>query len=203
MSVLVTGAQGFIGSALAERLLDAGERVVALRRDADPESRFVADGIEERCVLALADLADYESLLRVLDENGVSTVFHLGAQATVGTANQSPLSTFEANVRGTYTLLEACRALGGSVERIVVASSDKAYGAHDEHPYREDFALAGALPVRRVEGVLRPDRPLLRGDLPATGSGHALRERVRAGRRATGHASSRTRHVHSCGASAR
>jgi CDP-glucose 4,6-dehydratase len=120
--------------------------VVALRRDADPQSRFVADGIEGRCVVALADLADHESLLRVLNEHEVSAVFHLGAQTIVGTANRAPLSTFESNVRGTYTLLEACRAQGGSVERIVVASSDKAYGAHDELPYREDFALKACYP---------------------------------------------------------
>ena len=145
MTVLVTGAQGFIGSALAERLLEAGERVVALRRDADPESRFVRDGIEGRCVVALADLADHDSLLRVLHEHEVSTVFHLGAQTIVATARRAPLSTFESNVRGTYNLLEACREHGG-VERLVVASTDKAYGAHDELPYREDFALQARYP---------------------------------------------------------
>jgi CDP-glucose 4,6-dehydratase len=121
--------------------LDAGERVVALRRDVEPESRFASDGIEARCVVALADLTDHESLLRVLNEHEVSTVFHLGAQTIVATANRSPLSTFESNVRGTWALLEACRVLDGAVERIVVASSDKAYGAHEELPYREDFAL--------------------------------------------------------------
>ena len=70
----------------------------------------------------------------------MAEVFHLGAQTIVGSANRSPLGTWEANVRGTYTLLEACRSLG-SVRRVVVASSDKAYGDHDELPYREDFAL--------------------------------------------------------------
>jgi CDP-glucose 4,6-dehydratase len=120
--------------------------VVALRRDVDPESRFASEGIGAHCVLALADLTDYESLLRVLNEHEVRAVFHLGAQAIVRTANRAALSTFEANVRGTYTLLEACRAQGGALERIVVASSDKAYGAHDELPYREDFALRPSFP---------------------------------------------------------
>jgi CDP-glucose 4,6-dehydratase len=127
-------------------VLDAGETVVALRRDVEPESRFVSDGIEERCVVVLADLVDYESLVRVLNEHEVRAVFHLGAQAIVRTANRSPLSTFESNVRGTYSLLEACRAMGGAVERIVVASSDKAYGSHSELPYREDFALTARNP---------------------------------------------------------
>ncbi len=134
-----------MGSRLVERLLERGERVVALRRDADPASRFVSDGIGERCVIALADLTDHDSIGRVLNEHEVTSVYHLAAQTIVGIANRSPLSTWEANVRGTYTLLEACRE-SGRVERIVVASSDKAYGEHEELPYREDFALRPRYP---------------------------------------------------------
>lgn len=148
-TVLVTGAQGFIGSWLVERLLDAGAEVVALRRDVEPQARFRTDGIEERCVIAQADVTDYEAMLRVLNEHGVSAVFHLAAQAIVGTANRSPLSTFETNVRGTYVLLETCRAvgvIGEPIGEIVVASSDKAYGEHEELPYREDFALQPRYP---------------------------------------------------------
>jgi CDP-glucose 4,6-dehydratase len=118
---------------------------VALRRDVDPASRFRTDGVEDRCTIALADLTDHDALLRVLNEHDVHEVFHLAAQTIVGTANRSPLGTWEANLRGTYSLLEACRALG-TVERIVVASSDKAYGDHDELPYREDFALQPRYP---------------------------------------------------------
>lgn len=148
-TVLVTGAQGFIGSWLAERLLDAGAEVVALQRDLQPQARFRVDGIEARCVLAHADVTDYEAVVRVLNEHGVSAVFHLAAQAIIGTANRSPLSTFETNVRGTYVLLEACRAvgvLGQPISEIVVASSDKAYGDHDELPCREDFPLQPRYP---------------------------------------------------------
>jgi CDP-glucose 4,6-dehydratase len=148
-AVLVTGAQGFVGSWLAERLLDSGAKVIALRRDVEPESRFHTEGIEERCVVAQADLVDYAELVRVLNEHDVSAVFHLAAQTIVGTANRSPLSTFETNVRGTYLLLEACRAVGivgDPVEAVVVASSDKAYGSHEELPYREDFALQPRFP---------------------------------------------------------
>jgi CDP-glucose 4,6-dehydratase len=145
VTVLVTGAQGFVGAWLAERLLDDGRRVVALRRDVDPESRFRAEGIEERCILALADLTDHDALLRVLNEHEVDEVFHLAAQTIVATANRSPLATWEANVRGTWSLLEACRSLG-TVGRVVVASSDKAYGDHRELPYREDFALQPRYP---------------------------------------------------------
>ena len=147
--MLVTGAQGFIGSWLAERLLDEGARVVTLLRDVEPDSRFLTDGISDRCVQVRGDLLDYQELVRAINEHGVRAVFHLAAQTIVGTANRSPLSTFETNIRGTYTLLEACRGagvVGNPVERIVVASSDKAYGSHDELPYREDFPLQPSYP---------------------------------------------------------
>ena len=148
-SVLVTGAQGFIGSWLAERLLEQGARVVVPRRDVPALSRFRLEGLEQRCEVVAADVDDYSSLLRIVNEYDVRVVFHLAAQTIVGTANRSPLSTFESNIRGTYNLLEACRSAGATgdpVERVVVASSDKAYGSHDTLPYREDFALQPLYP---------------------------------------------------------
>jgi CDP-glucose 4,6-dehydratase len=147
--VLVTGAQGFVGSWLAERLQGEGARVVTLLRDLEPESRFVAEGIADRCTQVRADLVDYEALVRTLNEHSIGAVFHLAAQTIVGIANRSPLSTFETNIRGTYTLLEACRAVGivgDPIERVVVASSDKAYGRHEELPYREGFPLQARYP---------------------------------------------------------
>src|SRR4051794_5792585 len=148
-TVLVTGAQGFIGSWLAERLVNAGSEVVVLRRDYDPGSRFHSEGIEDRCTVVHADVLDYESLLRVIHQYRFDAVFHLAAQALVGIANRSPLATYESNVRGTYTLLEAIRAagvVGDRVERVVVASSDKAYGDVDRLPYREDQPLEPTYP---------------------------------------------------------
>ncbi len=90
------------------------------------------------------DLLDPELVRNLLAEHEVDIVFHLAAQTLVGPAVESPASTFEVNVRGTWMVLEACRETG--VERVVVASSDKAYGAHDELPYREDFALRPTAP---------------------------------------------------------
>ena len=146
-SVLVTGADGFIGSWLVERLLDEGTRVVVPRRDSAPESRFRADGIEAQCHVVLADILERESMVRILNEENVDTVFHLAAQAIVGVANRSPLSTWESNVRGTYTLLEACREVTAEpVQRVVVASSDKAYGDHEQLPYDENAPLQGRHP---------------------------------------------------------
>jgi CDP-glucose 4,6-dehydratase len=122
---------------------------VTLLRDVEPDARFNADGIAERCVHVRADLTDYEALTRALNEHDIRAVFHLAAQTIVGTANRSPLSTFETNIRGTYTLLEACRGVGvvaNPVERVVVASSDKAYGRHEQLPYKEDFPLQALYP---------------------------------------------------------
>ena len=147
--VLVTGAQGFIGSWLAERLAGEGAHVVVLRRDFDPGSRFHAEGVEERCTVVQADVLDYESLLRIIHQYRFKAIFHLAAQALVGIANRSPLATFESNVRGTYTLLEAVRAagvVGDRVEAVVVASSDKAYGDVETLPYREDQPLEPSYP---------------------------------------------------------
>jgi CDP-glucose 4,6-dehydratase len=147
--VFVTGGQGFIGSWLVSRLLDEGAKVVVLRRDVPAESRFRIEGLEDRCDSVMADLVDYESLIRALNEFEIRAVFHLAAQTIVTTANRSPLSTYDTNIRGTYLLLEACRALGvngNPVEQIVVASSDKAYGDHEKLPYSEGYALQPRYP---------------------------------------------------------
>ncbi|MFY9616272.1 MAG: NAD-dependent epimerase/dehydratase family protein, partial [Candidatus Dormiibacterota bacterium] len=88
---------------------------------------------------------DHALAARVLNEYEVDTVFHLAAQALVGAANRSPVSTFESNIRGTWTVLESCR-LNPLVKRVVVASSDKAYGTQPELPYREDQPLLAINP---------------------------------------------------------
>ncbi len=155
VTVMVTGAQGFIGSWLAERLVNLGAHVVVPCRDIHPAARFNSDGIAERCQIERVDVCDYEALLRILSEHDVSAVFHLAAQPIVGIANRSPLSTFESNVMGTYTLLEACRAsavVGQPLERIVVASSDHAYGPHADVPYREDSAIEPTYPYDVSKG---------------------------------------------------
>ena len=149
MPVLVTGAQGFLGSWLSERLLDEGAKVVTLLRDVEPRSHFALSGVGERCVQVRGDLTEYDTLTRALNEHGVRAVFHLAAQTIVGIAARSPLSTFESNIRGTYLLLEACRNVGvvsNPIERIVVASSDKAYGRHEQLPYKENFPLQPLYP---------------------------------------------------------
>jgi len=146
--VLVTGAQGFVGSALAERLVAERARVVVPRRDSPARSRFRAEGIEDRCDVVEADVRDYESVLRVLHEYRIRAVFHLAGQSVTDVARRSPYVTWDANLRGTYTVLEACRAareVGERIERVVVASSVLAYGGSDP-PWEEDDPLEPEAP---------------------------------------------------------
>jgi CDP-glucose 4,6-dehydratase len=146
MSTLVTGARGFAGAWLAKALLERGEEVTSLDRGR-PERPFSALGmlgIEDDVVDVEGDLADRELIARVIRDHQAESVFHLAAETIVATVAASPVRGFETNVRGTWNVLEACRAEG--VERVVVASSDKAYGAHDELPYCEDFPLLPTAP---------------------------------------------------------
>jgi len=144
--VFVTGGTGLLGSHLVAELLRRQAEVVCLVRDWVPESEAVTSGTLARCRVVRGELEDYQLALRVLNEYEIDTVFHLGAQTIVGTASRSPLSTFESNIKGTWVLLEAARVLGARIERVVVASSDKAYGEHPTLPYTEDAPLMGRFP---------------------------------------------------------
>jgi CDP-glucose 4,6-dehydratase len=143
-SVLVTGAYGLLGGWLTAALVQGGARVTVIRRDEQPRSALALTGLEASVDVVHGDIGSEGLVERALAEYEIDTVFHLAAQTIVPTANRSPLSTFETNIRGTWTLLEACRRHGA--ERVVVASSDKAYGPHKTLPYREDFALQPVYP---------------------------------------------------------
>lgn len=144
--VFVTGATGLLGSAVVAELLERGAEVTCLLRDWVPASRLILSNTIARANIVGGDLQDLDLLIRALNEYEIDTVFHLGAQTIVGTASRSPISTFESNVRGTWNLLEACRLNARLVERVIVASSDKAYGIHDRLPYTEDAPLQGRFP---------------------------------------------------------
>lgn len=143
--VLVTGATGLIGSWMIRRLLQEHASVVCLVRDDVPHSELVRSGLINRVTRVRGDVRDAELLERTLAEYEIQTVMHLAAQTIVGTANRHPASTFEVNIRGTWNLLEACRR-NGRISEILIASSDKAYGAHDVLPYTEDAPLQGRHP---------------------------------------------------------
>jgi CDP-glucose 4,6-dehydratase len=147
---LVTGAHGFVASHLALALLERGDAVRVLDRP-DPRLADVGGprlsgldllGLRGEVELAEGDLRDADAVSAA--GSGCDAVFHLAAQTIVGVARESPLETLEVNVRGAWNVFEACREHGAS--RVVFASSDKAYGASPELPYREDFPLRAAYP---------------------------------------------------------
>jgi len=143
--VLVTGATGMVGSWLTRALVEAGSYVVALVSDWDPQSELLRSGTINSVNVVNGRLEDYEAVERAINGHEVDTVFHLGAQTIVGTADRSPRATFRSNIEGTWNVLDACRLMGGMVERVVVASSDKAYG-EQQLPYVETMPLEGRHP---------------------------------------------------------
>jgi CDP-glucose 4,6-dehydratase len=141
----VTGATGLLGGWLVRRLVDAGADVVCLVRDWVPRSELLGGPLAQRVRMVRGDVRDQELLERALGEYEIDTVFHLAAQTIVGVANRNPVSTFESNIGGTWSLLEACRR-SPKIGAVVVASSDKAYGDQEKLPYDEDTPLEGRHP---------------------------------------------------------
>lgn len=144
-NIFVTGATGFLGSWLVGSLADAGANVVVLIRDMVPRSNFYRAGSSQNVIHVRGALEEYATLERALGEYEIDTVFHIGAQTIVEIATRNPLSTFESNIKGTWNMLEACRR-SPLVKRILVASSDKAYGVHKTLPYSEEAPLQGSHP---------------------------------------------------------
>lgn len=142
---LVTGPTGLVGGWLVNQLVEEGADVVCLIRDWVPQSNLILMRLLERVKVVRGDVRDQELMERALGEYEVDTVLHIAAQALVPIGNRNPLSTFETNIKGTWTLLEACRR-SPLVRQVVIASSDKAYGYHDRLPYAEDFPLRGRHP---------------------------------------------------------
>lgn len=141
-SVLVTGASGLVGQHLVQHLMELGSNVIVPIRDL-VRCELADDGIELRTIYP-ADIRDQALMERVLGDYEVRTVFHLAAQTIVTIANRNPVETWDSNVRGTWSLMEACRR-SPLVEEVVVASSDKAYGSLTL-PYTEDSPLAAVHP---------------------------------------------------------
>lgn len=142
--VAVTGATGFVGSHVTSQLVQLGADVVILRRD-DVPANPISNQWAHKAAAVRGSLEDAALIERLLGEYQVATVFHLAAQSQVGVANRSPVATFESNIRGTWTLLDAVRR-STTVEQVVVASSDKAYGSQPVLPYTEDMPLQGVHP---------------------------------------------------------
>ena len=143
--VFITGATGLIGGWVLERVLELGADPVCLVRDDVARATAVRTGMLGRATVVRGAVEDLALLERALNEYEIESVIHLAAQTVVGIANRNPLSTFETNIRGTWQLLEACRRTN-TINSVVVASSDKAYGEASSLPYNESFPLNGRHP---------------------------------------------------------
>ena len=144
-NILLTGATGLLGSHVAQRLVQEGASVTAIIRDDIPMSYLYLQGTDRKISAVRGKLEDYSLVERAMNEYEIEACLHLGAQAIVGTANRSPLSTFEANIKGTWNVLEAARN-SKLLKALVVASTDKAYGESNTLPYKEEDRLAASHP---------------------------------------------------------
>ncbi len=143
--MFVTGCTGLLGSCLVKELIDQGANVTGLVRDTVPKSNLYQGEQVKQMNIVQGALEDLDVIERALGEYEIDTVFHLAAQAIVGVANRNPISTFEANILGTWNILEACRR-HPLIKRVIVASSDKAYGDQPVLPYDENMPLQGKHP---------------------------------------------------------
>ncbi len=145
-NVFITGCTGFIGCWLAKELVESGARVTGLVRDVVPQSAFFQFNLNKKITIVAGKIDNFQLLKRIISEYEIDTVFHLAAQTQVEIAHQDPLSTFETNIMGTCNILEACRTSGRHIKRIVIASTDKAYGEQAKLPYTEEAPLRGIYP---------------------------------------------------------
>ena len=145
-SVLVTGATGLVGPYLVKSLIENGAQVTCLVRDLVPDSLFFMESLDRKVNVARGEVEDYGSVERTVNEYEPEIAFHLGAQALIQRGVRSPVSTFRANIEGTWNVLEACRTHDKLVSAVVVASSDKAYGEQKKLPYTEDSPMQGRFP---------------------------------------------------------
>ena len=144
-NVFITGATGFLGSWLAKYLLEENSNITALVRDWVPKSKLISDDSVNKINLVRGNIEDYLLIERIINEYEIDTVFHVAAQTIVGIANNNPLSTFESNIKGTWNILEASRK-APKLKKVIVASSDKAYGDQEILPYSESTPLIGRHP---------------------------------------------------------
>ena len=153
--VAITGAAGFIGSHLCERLVDLGADVTALvRYNSRGSYGFMDDFAKEtqdKINVVLGDITDQNIFRAVLP--GMEVVFHLAAQSLVRRSYRLPVETFATNVLGTVTLLDLVRQTEG-VRAVVVATSDKAYeNAGQIWGYRETDPMGGHDPYSASKGA--------------------------------------------------
>jgi CDP-glucose 4,6-dehydratase len=143
--VLITGHEGFLGSNITKTLVECGAVVIGVDPNIRRKETIFSKEDYKKFKTIKGSSTDYNLVVKILHDNSIQHVFHLGAEAIVGNCNKRPLKCFQSNIEGTWKLLEACRQFG-KVKTIVVASSDKAYGSLKALPYSEEAPLTGDHP---------------------------------------------------------
>jgi len=134
MRTLITGYNGFLGSNLARHVTpcDDHSKVVGLVREQNHKTQTK----RKFNTVIYGDILDIELLKRIISDYEISTIYHLAAQSIVKIAHANPANTFASNITGTINVLEAVRQVNPKC-KVVIASSDKAYGVQDTLPYVE------------------------------------------------------------------
>lgn len=147
-NVLITGINGFIGGNLAKACLSKGANVTGIIRNIKKDTVLFYEGVADKINIIHGDVTDKDLMRKIVAEEQINCCFHLAAQVEVGVARAYPYLTWETNIKGTYALLEAVRENKESIEAVIIASSDKAYGSYNKNqlPYLEDYPLIPIYP---------------------------------------------------------
>lgn len=145
----ITGGAGFIGSSLTKKILESGNKVVAIDNFCD----FYNPKIKENNIkefennsnykMYKADIRDKEAIKKIFDENKIDIVMHLAAMAGVRPSIENPVLYQEVNCMGTQNILEEMKA--HNIKNLVMASSSSVYGNCKEVPFREDMVVDYAI----------------------------------------------------------
>jgi len=147
-NVFITGDNGFQGGNLGKSLLELGANVFGLLRNDRRDTFLYYEGLADKVTWINGDLTDVILMKRIISEEQINVIYHLAAQVEVGVGLVNPYLTFETNIKGTYCLMEAIRECPQTVEAVIVASTDKAYGSYGREmmPYKEDYPLIPKYP---------------------------------------------------------
>jgi CDP-glucose 4,6-dehydratase len=138
--VLITGAGGFLGGWLGRLLVDGGAHVFGFDVSQAPQC-LEAHGLAGAVPIIRGSVLDAQGVQRALTDHETEVCFHLAGQSLIEGASANPIDALEVNIRGTWTVLEACRNAGGSIQAVVCASSNHTYGSQKTAPFTEDFPL--------------------------------------------------------------
>lgn len=145
MNILLTGAAGFIGSHLADRLLTLGHSVIAVDNFSDYYNpQFKEENVAQHTGndsyrLHRLDISDSDDLRQIFESEKIDMIMHMAAQAGVRISIQKPLHTQKMNIEATYNIFELAREFG--VKDVVFASSSSVYGNQEKTPFSENDAV--------------------------------------------------------------